>query len=316
MIRIMGVTDEFDICEINNLNNLSDGDFQWYWVDYNTPTEEEALSLDKYFKFHPLAIEDCFHLLQRPKLDHYDDVHFFVLHALNQANLAADEVDLFIGKNFLVTFHHKEQQEINEAWNRIKEQKNLRQKGHLYAMYVVIDKLVDTYFPAVYQIEDQLLGVETNDNNKNVQLLMNQVFEIRSRLLKLRKTIIPMRDLLYRTLNSERIEGLKAQHVYFADVYDHLLKLSEMIDSNREMTSDMRDSYISLSSNRMNTIMKTLTVITTIFMPLTFVAGIYGMNFEYMPELSWRWGYFLILGVMFLIGFGMYAWFRKKGWFE
>jgi magnesium transporter len=123
---------------------------------------------------------------------------------------------------------------------------------------------------------------------------MNQVFDIRSRLLKLRKTIVPMRDFLYRTLNSERIEGLKALHVYFADVYDHLLKLSEMIDSNREMTSDMRDSYISLSSNRMNTIMKTLTVITTIFMPLTFVAGIYEMNFAYMPELTWRWGYFLI----------------------
>lgn len=125
-----------------------------------------------------------------------------------------------------------------------------------------------------------------------------------------------MRDLLYRTINSERIEGVKNHLFYFTDVCDHLLKLSELIESDREITADIRDSYASFNSNRMNSIMKTLTVITTIFMPLTFVAGIYGMNFDNMPELHWQWGYFIVLGLLFSLGFGMYLWFRRKGWFD
>ncbi|MDF2718399.1 MAG: metal transporter [Paenibacillus sp.] len=316
MLRVFAVTRDFTCIPGLSLNQLNEPDILWYWVDFNAPTEEEALALEKHFHFHPLAIEDCFHLLQRPKLDHYEDVHFFVLHALDQMNLSAQEVDLFVGRNYLVTFHHQELKELDDAWQRITTQSGLWKKGHLYAMYTVVDKLVDQYFPAVYLIEDQLLEIETSGGRNMSRSLMNDVFEIRSKLLKLRKTIIPMRDLLYRVVNSDRVEGLKDQLVYFTDIYDHLLKLSEMIESNREMTADLRDNYISLSSNRMNTIMKRLTVITTIFMPLTFIAGIYGMNFNFMPELEWHWGYFTVLGVMFVIGFGMFAWFRNKGWFD
>lgn len=316
MLRTFAVTQHSGTKHNISLEELTQPDIAWYWVDFSAPTEEEALSLERHFHFHPLAIEDCFHLLQRPKLDHYGDVHFFVLHALNQLDLTAHEVDLFIGGNFLVTFHHQQLQELEDAWQRITADNGIWEKGHLYAMYTVVDKLVDQYFPAVYQIEDQLLDIEADGGRKISHALMNDVFNIRSKLLRLRKTIVPMRDLLYRIINSDRIAGMKEQHVYFADIYDHLLKLSEMIDSNREITADMRDNYISLSSNRMNTIMKTLTVITTIFMPLTFIAGIYGMNFNYMPELEWNWGYFAVLGVMLCIGLGMFAWFRRKGWFE
>lgn len=316
LIRIFAITQDSIPVRPVSLTELSRKDIRWFWVDFDAPTEEEAQELDRYFHFHPLAIEDCYHLLQRPKLDHYGDFHFFVLHALDQQTLAAEEVDLFVGDHFLVTYHHKKLRELDDMWHRITEQKNNWEKGHLYAMYLVIDKLVDHYFPAVHQIEDQLLEIETVHDPKNINSLMNNVFEIRSKLLKLRKTIVPMRDLLYRILNSERIDGLKEQLVYFTDIHDHLLKLSEMIESNRDMTADMRDSYISLSTNRMNTIMKTLTVITTIFMPLTFLAGIYGMNFDFMPELRWQWGYFTVLGVMLLIGVFMFAWFRKKRWFD
>ena len=125
-----------------------------------------------------------------------------------------------------------------------------------------------------------------------------------------------MRDLLYRIINSEKIADVRVQLAYFTDIYDHLLKLAEMLETNREMTADLRDSYDSLRSNRMNSIMKTLTVITTIFMPLTFIAGVYGMNFVHMPELEWQDGYFLVLGVMLLLGIGMFLWFKRKGWFD
>ncbi|MGO4277019.1 CorA family divalent cation transporter, partial [Paenibacillus sp. TAF58] len=130
--------------------------------------------------------------------------------------------------------------------------------------------------PSIYQIEDQLDDIENNFDAESIEVLMKHIFGIRAKLLKLRRTIVPMRDLLYRVINTDRIEHLREQLVFFTDIHDHLLKLSEMIDSNRDLTADLRDSYISLNSNRMNTIMKTLTVITTIFMPLTFIAGLYG----------------------------------------
>jgi magnesium transporter len=125
-----------------------------------------------------------------------------------------------------------------------------------------------------------------------------------------------MSELLYRILNSERVNIPKEDHLYFMDIYDHLLRLIEIIDSNREMTNDIRDSYISINSYRMNNIMKTLTVLSSIFIPLTFIASIYGMNFKYIPELSWRWGYYAVLGSMFVIGSLMLAILWKKGWFK
>ncbi|OPH60280.1 magnesium and cobalt transport protein CorA [Paenibacillus ferrarius] len=316
MIRSVAITKDYRVLHDVPLNQLADPNIQWYWVDFHNPNEEEAKHLKDPFGFHPLAIEDCFYLLQRPKMDHYEDVHFFVMHAINAKTLAAEEVDMFLGSNYIVTFHLHESREIEDAWSRVSEQEALRKEGHIYAAYLVLDNLVDQYFPSVYQIEDQLDDIENNLNSEATEVLMSHIFEIRAQLLKLRRTIVPMRDLLYRVINTERIDHLRGHLVFFTDIHDHLLKLSEMIESNRDMTADMRDSYISLNSNRMNNIMKTLTVITTIFMPLTFIAGIYGMNFAHMPELEWKWGYFLILLIMFGIGFGMFLWFRKKGWFK
>lgn len=316
MLRTIAVTNDFKVINDLSIPELTDFKIKWFWVDFNSPTDEETKLLETHFHFHPLAIEDCLHLLQRPKLDHYEDHNFFVLHAINQKTLQAEEIDLFIGRNFVVSFHLLKSIEVDDAWSRLIEHKNLSEKGHIYAAYTIMDKLVDNYFPSLYQIEDQLNEIESNVNNESIEKLMEAVFDIRSNLIKLRKTVLPMRDLLYQLINSEKIDGVKEQLVYFTDIYDHLLKLSEMIESNREMTADMRDSYISINSNRMNTIMKTLTVMTSIFIPLTFIASIYGMNFEYMPELTWRWGYFGVLGVLLAVGSIMLFGLWRKGWFR
>jgi magnesium transporter len=191
-----------------------------------------------------------------------------------------------------------------------------KNQDHHYVAYLIMDKLVDNYFPTLYQIEDHMNDLESREENEKLQTLIDEVYDIRTDLLRLRRTVIPMRDLLYRTINSDKIPGIHDHIVYYKDIYDHLLKLTDMIESNREMTADLRDSYDSIRSSRMNMIMKTLTVITTIFMPLTFIAGVYGMNFRNMPELNWHWGYFGVLGVMAALGFGMYVWFRRKGWFD
>jgi magnesium transporter len=296
--------------------NLKEFSGQWCWVDFDRPTAAEERLLETYFHFHHLAIEDCLHLLQRPKLDHYEDMHFLVLHTLDSDTLHAEELDLFLSENLLVTFHFSFIPELADAMKKWQDTPDAAAKGPFFAAYYVIDKVVDGYFPVIYRIEDELFELEGGRSKGYTKKTMDQVFEIRSELLTLRRTVFPMRDLVYRIFNSERINGLGPYRAYFTDIYDHLLKLSEMLESNRDMTADIRDSYISLNSNRSNEIMKTLTVITTIFMPLTFIAGIYGMNFQAMPELSWRYGYFTVLLGMLVIGAGMYAWFKRKGWFD
>jgi magnesium transporter len=316
MIRTLAITHE-NKAEINlPLIKLSKPEIQWFWVDFVVPTKEEISLLDSYFHFHPLTIEDCTHFLQRPKMDHYEGYHFFVLHAMNQKTFEPEEVDMFIGKNYLVTFHLKDQFEIDEAWNRIMDNSMLWLGGSIHCAHLVIDKLVSHFFPPLNQIEDNLLQLENDIKSKSIERLMDEVYEIRGQLTKVRRSIYPMRDLLYRIINSERLAAQKDSLVYFTDIYDHLLRLSDMIESNREITADMRESYMSINSNRMNKIMKTLTTFTSIFMPLTFIVGIYGMNFDNMPELKWPYGYYTVLGILAFIGLGMYMWFRKKGWFK
>lgn len=319
MIRTMGMTRDHQVVTNLPLERIKDGHFVWTWVDLDAPTPEETEVLSSFFHFHPLAIEDCLHVLQRPKMDYYEDFQFLVLHAIDEKTLDTVEVDLFIGDACLVSFHQRRLDELDEAWssmlNRAHDYK-VWVHGPYSAAYRVIDSLVDHYFPCVYEIEDELDELESKGSSESVEQLMNQVFDLRSRLLKLRRTIVPMRDLMYRILNSQHVQGDKEPRAYYADIYDHLLKLSEMIEADREMTADLRDSYISLNSNRMNGIMKTLTVITTIFMPLTLIAGIYGMNFVNMPELHWKYGYFAIIGLMAALGGWMILWFGRRGWFK
>jgi magnesium transporter len=315
MIRTMVITQDHKAETNLSLAQLSSPEILWYWVDFNDPTEEEVLLLDSHFHFHPLTIEDCTHFLQRPKMDYYEGYHFFVLHAMNQKTLQPEEVDMYVGKNYIVTFHHKHQFEIDEAWERMLNSSKLWAGGSINCAHLVMDKLVDHFFPALQQIEDDLLQLENDIKHKSIELLMDEVYEIRGQLLKARRSVNPMRDLLYRIINSERLANQDSL-VYFTDIYDHLLKLSDMIESNREISADMRESYMSINSNRMNKIMKTLTVSTSIFMPLTFIVGIYGMNFDFMPELKWRYGYLGIMIILAAIGLGMVSWFRRKGWFK
>jgi magnesium transporter len=316
MIRTLAITNDMKIEYPLSLERLSEQDINWFWVDFESPTEKEISYLSSYFHFHPLSIEDCIQLLHRPKLDYYEGYDFFVFNALNQNTLDPEEVVLFVGKNYIVSFHINKSSEINESWQRIKNNENMLVKGPTYVAYLILDKIVDKFFPAIYKIEDLVNDLDRNIEGKFLGRLVDEIFDIRGDLLKLRRTINAMRDLLYRILNSERLNWFKEHRLYFSDIYDHLLKLSEMIESNREITSDMRDSYLSISSSRMNTNMMVLTVISTIFIPLTFVAGVYGMNFQNMPELKWRYGYFIIMGLMIIIGTTMLLWFKRKGWFD
>ncbi|MGE4282876.1 MAG: magnesium/cobalt transporter CorA [Clostridia bacterium] len=316
MIRILALKKNGMLVDDMKIEQLNSDDIHWFWVDFNNPSQEEIKLLDSYFKFHHLAIEDCLYYLQRPKIDYYGSYDFFVMHSLNHETLLVQEVDLFIGENFVVSYHSEDLPEINQAWDEVKVNSKTWTQGHIYITYLIMDKIVDQYFPAVYRIEDELSDLDSLARKTMSRNLVEQLFDIRSDLLKLRRTINSMRDLLYRILNSTHLKEFEDSYLYFADIYDHLLKLSDMIESNRDMTADIRDSYLSINSNRMNIIMTVLTVITAIFIPLTFIAGVYGMNFSYMPELRWKYGYFLVLGFMGGIGVALFYWFKRKGWLD
>lgn len=316
MIRTVAVDQQFKLAKNLPLSEMISGRFLWYWIDFNQATEEETGLLLDPLHFHPLAIEDCIYTLQRPKLDYYKDNSFFVTQALNSKTFSKEEVDFFLGTTYIVSFHHKPSPEIDNVWSRLMDAKSLDEWGPATIFYGVLDKMVDNYFPLVYQIEDTLNEIDQNSKQRSMEELLEDLFDTRHDLLFLRHTITPMRDLVYRIINSSRLDQLQDKKEYFSDIHDHLLKLTEMLEANRELTQDIRDSYISLNSHVANHVMKVLTVITTIFMPLSFIAGVYGMNFKYIPELTWRYGYFFALGAMFLIGAGMSWWFKKKGWFK
>jgi len=315
VIRSVAIMKDKEVRYDLPLEELKNDQIQWFWVDFHAPTDDEVKVLSSYFKFHPLAIEDCIEFVQRPKLDFYDDYFFIVIHAINHETLEADEVDLFVSSRSIVSFHKKPVKELLAIWNRIENEKSLK-SNPMQIMYQIIDKVVDDYFPPIYKLEDLVNQVEDNTSDQTISELMEQVFDIRSELNKLRRTIVPMRDLLYRIISSSRLNSMKEKHIYFQDVYDHLLKLVEMIDANRELSSDIRDSYLSISSDRMNRVMMTLTVMSSIFLPLTFIAGLYGMNFRYMPELTGEYSYYIVLGIMALISVGMIWFFYKMGWFR
>ncbi|PFP25761.1 magnesium and cobalt transport protein CorA [Bacillus sp. AFS073361] len=316
MIKTIAVNKNYELVNDIAIDDLLKGEYKWYWVDFHLPTDEEIEYLRDPFHFHPLAIEDCINHLQRPKLDYYEDHTFFITQSLNHQTLKRDEIDFFLGENFIVSFHLSPSTEIEAVWKRFTESTNIEKWGPTHVLYLVLDKMVDSYFPQVFKIEERLTEIDENPRGRSMEALLEDLFDTRHHLLSLRHTISPMRDLIYRVLNSQRLTFIHGKREYYSDIHDHLLKLTEMIEANRELTTDIRDSYISLNSHQTNHVMKVLTVITTIFMPLTFIAGLYGMNFRYMPGLSSKFGFISTLILMILVAMGMSLWFKKKGWFK
>ncbi|MEH7081220.1 magnesium/cobalt transporter CorA [Neobacillus drentensis] len=311
MIFTYAITQDNQLIKDVKMEDLRSDQFKFYWVDFEEPTNEETKLLSEFFHFHPLAIEDCLHFIQRPNMNYYGEVLFFVLHSLTKT-IRCEEIDVFVGENYVVSFHKEKDEAIDMVKQKLFASKEVEKVGPLYVLHSIIDELVDCYFPILHQIEDKLNEYEEREASS--KKIIEEVYEIRRDLIRLRKTINPMRDLLYRMINSKRIQDTKQIHHYFADIYDHLMKLTDMVASNQDVTSDMRENYMSIQSNRMNSIMMTLTVITTIFMPITFIVGVYGMNFDHMPELHWKYGYFITLGVIAILVMVMIFWFYKKGW--
>ncbi|MGP4105471.1 magnesium/cobalt transporter CorA [Virgibacillus sp. L01] len=315
MISILAQKIDKEIIESVTMEELDLSEYLWVWVDFERPSDSEMSLLESYFHFHPLAIEDCMHDMQRPKLDYYEKHSFFVIHSIDRHSLSKLEINIFIAEKLIVTFHKHESHAIHEITSRLPRMKNKDIVSEYFIFHQILDNVVDNYFPIVHEIEDHINEIEDNTKKLSMENLLEQLFDRRGELLKLRQTVHPMRDLLYHILNTHHLEGGDVRREYFVDIHDHLIKVADMIASNREITQDIRDSYVSLNAQQTNRTMQILTIISVIFMPLTFIVGVYGMNFTYMPELDLKYGYLVVWLIMIGLASGMYFWFRKKGWF-
>jgi magnesium transporter len=289
------------------------------WININSIQNVEVIeTIGKYFDIHPLVLEDLMSVNQRPKMENYDSYSFIVLRMLkvdednNQIN--DEQVSLIVGNNFVISFQ-EEGDVLDSIRNRIRENKGIiRKQKSDYLAYALIDTIVDNYFVILEKIEDETERIEEDlsliASNKSLQ----EINILKRQIISIRKAIWPLREFIGSISKEESAIFSKNTIIYMRDVYDHTIRLIDMVDTLREVISDLTNLYLSSVSNRMNEIMKVLTIISTIFIPMTFLAGVYGMNFEFMPELRYRWGYPATLVVMLGIGIVMLTYFRKKRW--
>ncbi len=289
------------------------------WVDIQKPTQEDMQFIEKNFSFHPLAIEDAMTTIQRPKIDRYDNYLFIVLHAAllapHKDKATSLEVDSFIGENYVVTVHLKPIPSISATWQRCMKHTGIMSRGAAYLFYFLADALVDNYFPILEKLGKEIQRAEDNvlkDTNSGV---LNKIFDLKENVLIFRRILGPQRE----TMNFIARGGYdpiipKELSIYFRDISDLLARINDTLDTYREALTSATTGYMSVTSNKLNEIMKVLTIIATIMMPLTLITGIYGMNFRFMPEIDWRYGYFAIIGVMIILTIGMLAFFKKKKW--
>lgn len=287
------------------------------WIDFDNPTETEVRLLSDIFNFHPLAIEDCLKDVHHPKVDDYGDYLFISVHGIAlkklEEELFTEELDIFLGSNYLVTFHHEPRRSISVSWQRCQQRSNLISKGADFLLYHIIDTLTDNYMPVIEAIDGKLDQIEEKVFSNPDKQTLNKIFDLRRDILYLRRVIIPQREVIYRLSRGEFDLVRRESAIFFRDVFDHLYRIADSIETYRDVISGVLEAYLSISSNKLNEVMKVLTIITTIIMPLSLIVGIYGMNFKNMPELEWKYGYPLVWVIMIsLTGFLVWLFKRKK----
>jgi magnesium transporter len=293
------------------------------WLNVDGLGDAQVIGeLGEIFGLHRLALEDVVHVHQRAKVEQYDKNYYIVARAarLNQ-HLETEQVSLFLGANFLLTF----QERVGDGWDPARARiragaGRIRTAGPDYLAYALLDAVIDDYFPILEQLGERLEILEDEIVTSPRSETISRIHEIKRSLLVLRRAVWPLRDalaLLYRDVNPLFTEETR---LYLRDSYDHTIQLFDLIETDRDMSSGLLDVYLSSLSNRMNEIMKVLTIISTIFIPLSFIAGVYGMNFNpgkspwNMPELNWAWGYPFALGIMTTVAGILVYYFYRKGW--
>ncbi|MCJ7611454.1 MAG: magnesium/cobalt transporter CorA [Candidatus Aminicenantes bacterium] len=290
------------------------------WINIDGVHDADIIrKIGTHFGIHPLVLEDIMNTTQRPKLEDFGSYLYFVIRMARPEQRTGEEkfeqISLIMGKNFIISFL----EDVGDVFDPVRERIR-RGKGRIrhmrsdYLAYSLLDAIVDSYFVVLENLGEEIETLEEEVLSKPLPATVAHIHRLKKEMIFLRKSVWPLREVIS---GLERLECpliTSATNIFLKDVYDHIIQVIDAVETYRDMLSGMLDIYLSSVSNRMNEVMKVLTIIATIFIPLTFKAGVYGMNFKFMPEIEWRWGYFLILGIMIVAAGIMVALFRKKRW--
>ncbi|MFO7688630.1 MAG: magnesium/cobalt transporter CorA [Desulfobacterales bacterium] len=276
-------------------------------------------SVGRQFGIHPLTQEDIVTIGQRPKAEEFDDYVYIVFKMLSYRDdldqVKSEQISIVLGPNFLISFQETSGDVLAPVRERIEKGKGrIRKAGSDYLAYALIDAVVDHYFLVLESFGEKIEDLEAELLSDPTPKSLQHLYAMKRNVIFFRKQVWPIRELLNRLIKEETPLIDESVDVFLNDVYDHTIQVIDTIESFRDLMAGLLDIYLSTISNRMNEVMKMLTIMATIFIPLTFIAGIYGMNFEYMPELKWRWAYPALWGAFISIFLGMLAWFKHKKW--
>lgn len=284
------------------------------WVDVESPTPQDLAFLGEEFAFHELALEDCLKAHQRPKLERYGDYYFMVFYEVERdeaLGMRALEVAMFVGPAYVVTVHHAPVPLIHQVETRWEIQPSA-EEGASYLAYLLTDSAVDSYFPMIDHFSDRLEDLEEAIFDRFDPKVVSRIFFLKKQTLMMRRLVAPLRDVFLLLLRRETSTLGQRTYIYYQDVLDHLLRISDAIDTYRDLVTSAVDAYMSMVSNRTNEVMKVLTVFSTILMTAALVASIYGMNFRLIPELNWTYGYPYALGLMVVLGVVQFVLFKWR----
>ncbi len=290
------------------------------WVDlFGPPSDVLRQVVKDIFQFHPLAVEDCFESREVPKVEIFDGYLYLITHGLSAGSTAEGveivELDAFLGRRYVVTYHEKFSRSV-AAVTALAERggTGLLNRGPASLLHALLDRQVDGIEPVLESIEERLEKLEDHVFLRPKDAELATLLAMRRTTSQLRRWMSKQREAMLRLSRNDNGFVTAAEAMLFRDIYDHLARFTDLVDSFREMTRSIQDAYLSVTNNRLSEVMKFLTVYTAILMPMTVITGIYGMNFQYMPELGWKHGYLMVLGIMAATGLGVTWFFRRRGW--
>jgi len=309
--------EEHDIEAVAELKNLLE-DSAVCWIDVQGLGDEEVLrGFADLFSIHPLALEDVVNVPQRPKIERFEEHTLCItrMALLRDEGIEPEQVSLFVGPNYVLTFQEHSGDVFDPIRNRLRQGGPiLRSSGPSYLAYTLLDAVIDGYYPIMEMFGEKLEGLEDEIVASPRPAVLHEIHQVKRDLLAVRRAIWPQREAINALIRDENPLITDTVRVYLRDCYDHCVQIMDAIETYRELAGGLMDVYLSSVGNRQNEVMKVLTIMASIFIPLTFMAGVYGMNFENMPELHTPWAYPLLLAAMVMVAVGMIVYFRRKGW--
>lgn len=290
------------------------------WINVDGLSDKDLISsIAEKFDLHHLLIEDILNVDHQPKTDELDAHLFFTMkmfYRFDEDKIDYEHISFVLGKNYLLSFQEKEGDFFENIRQRIQQDNGMiRKRGTDYLLYRLVDAIVDRYYSVLEKIGDRIESIEENISNSPSVEDFKQIQRVRKEFIYLRRVVYPLREAISKIVRNESGFIQENNEKYFSDVYDHVIHLIDSLDTYKDLTSTMMDLYMNTINYRMNEVMKLLTIITTIFIPLSFIAGVYGMNFKNMPELTWQNGYYGVLAIMGVMSIIMVLYFRYKKWF-